>query len=980
MANQYLDLKIIECSRLHSEEAKSGNNENYAQWINNLTDIAHLDPGDKISVHGAMVSERGAGQSSSIEIKGTTLGFAKVFNYVDVLRENASGTLPSGYEKISCNASSQEIPIRDDTLTFNLEYYQTMNAHNYIHLPRNWWYNASAASREEQWTNNDSTKAGLNWSHNLIELDKYSLKQDYFVSQPGGVTYNIAERFYKPKNNNDKYTLMMRDNSYYSATSASGNLGGYPGDPDPPNVLPYKASLRRSRDPENTVYHVYKELKQITLPPGFNSPEFISTEITRQLQKINEEKIQSYTLDEEEAEFGLIKSQIPVYRTISTETYKPFNVANIFRSIASEDGDSNDYGVIEKAFKEYMFTGTSNHAGFDYLSQYHIVATKRPELYETGRLINIVGFKDDDPYEPIGNVGIYGSQLQNDWNNDEEYIVINQYYTKENCLLWRDFFLAQEKYPEIWDYMNSETNSYAEGDTIDNSRWTHMNRWSNSYQTYTENGEEAMLGSSHYSFHTWQSSAALQKLPLSSVILPLVYDPLSKDTFVEKADIDVKTPESSRKTSFGCISMNASGFIMFKTTPHNGVNSTLYTALRMPGAAQTANIAKTRKLGFDMHFNAPGMCYVLPYAGYSQYPDSYNSDTGPTAIGDYRISSNSDPWTDTFVDGAQFVNKLYLGADTPQLNFNGTNFTFSNLHTPLNNGNDNRVNNPSLPAALTTEAEAVVYKINPREQLNDWTPARVPIIKNASDVTINTQLEPWRIYDSHAGVYITDFNLTEQEWSGSLWDLLGFTYRQFNTTENTRLDRITNVNVNRLSIITTNADVATGDTKVYVQNPFNTVLYNNMMPITVNDTEAHVNPYVYRPSIAQKTVSVEIIADNLPTRMIRGYYTIRSNILQSAPFIGGYLNNTTMPIIGIVNKVNGYGDFYFGQESSLQFTVTKPLKLASISCSIHDPDGSYANCSEQSTVLFKIEKTVNTTFNVALEFLQDEQQQQQQKK
>ena len=105
--------------------------------------------------------------------------------------------------------------------------------------------------------------------------------------------------------------------------------------------------------------------------------------------------------------------------------------------------------------------------------------------------------------------------------------------------------------------------------------------------------------------------------------------------------------------------------------------------------------------------------------------------------------------------------------------------------------------------------------------------------------------------------------------------------------------------------------------------------------------------------------------------MIRGYYTIRSNLLSETPFIGGKINNTTMPIIGMVDKINGDGDFYFGQESSLQFTITKPLKLASLTCSIHDPDGSYANTSEQNTVLFKIQKNKKATFNVLQQILQE---------
>jgi hypothetical protein len=83
-----------------------------------------------------------------------------------------------------------------------------------------------------------------------------------------------------------------------------------------------------------------------------------------------------------------------------------------------------------------------------------------------------------------------------------------------------------------------------------------------------------------------------------------------------------------------------------------------------------------------------------------------------------------------------------------------------------------------------------------------------------------------------------------------------------------------------------------------------------------------------------------------------------------------------MPIIGIVDKINGDGDFYFGQESSLEFTVTKPLRLASVTCSVHDPDGSYARCSNQSAVLFKIQRPRSVTFNIAEELLEEQQQQQ----
>jgi hypothetical protein len=124
-------------------------------------------------------------------------------------------------------------------------------------------------------------------------------------------------------------------------------------------------------------------------------------------------------------------------------------------------------------------------------------------------------------------------------------------------------------------------------------------------------------------------------------------------------------------------------------------------------------------------------------------------------------------------------------------------------------------------------------------------------------------------------------------------------------------------------------------------------MYSNMInsPVTVkgwNASQVFIGYNKVLPQIIHRTQSIQIIADNLPTRMIRGYYTIRSNILEGTPFIGGKVNNTTMPIIGVVDKINGDGDFYFGQESSLTFTITKPIRLASLTIGIHDPDGSYA--------------------------------------
>ena len=956
MANQYTDLQIIECNRLHSEEAKSKNNENFALWQNNLQDIVHLNAGDKVSVHGAMISERGAGQSSSIEIKGESLGFTKTYEFTTIDEKNASESLATKYEIIECNASSKTIEIKDDTLNFTTSYYVTMNGHNYMHLPRRWWFKGSELLRE-QWSKADDLDAGLTY-HQPFK-DNFCFLDDFYQIVPTETDYNGNVKNFKAKNNNDRYTLMIRDKTYYSASSASGNL------PD-----------QYVRDPENAIYRTHKELKSFSIPPGFNSPEYVAEELTRQLQNIIEEREYKFKSETDTTNASVPGWEISPYRTISTETYKPFNVAYVY----------DDLGNIETDFGYYYnASGAVNNAsGYQWLSQYHCIATKRPELYEKGRLINFTEVTNGNrDYR-----GIFGITQSKVWRRTDNTIELLQQYNRETCEFWRDFFLAQELYPEIWNAFSDPRTDYDPNDTINNSRWLHVNRFKNASQSYNASSPplygNAMLGDSGYDLHSWNAGQGFQP---GSALLPIFYKPSDRDIFYDD-------PEEDQYT-FGCLKRDKiSNRLIITCTPNNGGDSALFNML----SQYSGGIVDQRRFGFDMHFTAPGMSYVLPYAGWMPEMNSYAVDS----TGNYELyygyyltaGGGVEQIGEHAIDSTLYKNKLYIGADSPKVQFDGTHFSLSDLHTGLNAANFNIAKNPYTGLDPTfgsndidPEADRQIYIINPKEQWNDWTPARKPYrfspesasSPNPTVELLNDNLEPWTIYDSLCGIFIDDINLTENEWIGTLWDILGFSYNQFNSKNHTRITRIDNNNVKDLSLITTNAEVNQGDTKVYIQNNWGAPLFNNMIGGggTIQKSDQDTPPLAtYFPEIKQKTESIKITADNLPTRMIRGYYTIRSNILQETPFIGGKVNNTTMPIIGIVDKINGDGDFYFGQESSLEFTVTKPLRLASLTCSIHDPDGSYARCSDQSAVLFKIQRPRSVTFNIAEELLEAQQQQQ----
>jgi len=766
---------------------------------------------------------------------------------------------------------------------------------------------------------------------------------------------------------------MIRDKTFFTENSL--------GTDDLPDV--------DMRDPENAIYRTYRELKEIEIPAGFNSPEFIATEISRQLQNIVNDQV----IVQDNS--GSDPYPQPFMKLVESETYKAFYTGNIddntlnnFIYYFNLEGSGNS-----SANKGYR-SGHTNASGFEWLRQYGIIACKYPELYEKGRLIN---------QDVNGSyTGIRGSEVFNGINmttaTSDTPLKLVYEYNASNCQLLKDFFDAQKLYPEIITNLNDSKSGYNDGCTIDNTRWIHINRHDENKQSLANpvSYNKTQLGyGGYYEPRSYVPDGTTQ---LQSLLLPLYFDHTQAETFYEDPQLGLN------QFTYGCIgkwyeSGTKKYYIAIYPFKHatNGIGSPPFEELKATGTGNPVEIEGGRRIGFDMHFNAPGMYYILPLSGYTTHPTPTSSYSSQLAI--YNVNDPTTNGTTTAPEylGNPFQKLLYIGADNPQLNWDGTNFNFSSLHTSMNRGNHLLGGLPVFGISDDDNAQDQVYKINPIEHYNDWTPDRCPYANNYTIQPFhvigsdsfelprpNTNLNPYTIFDQLCGIMIQDFGVGEDLWTRSLWGLLGFSYKQFHGTNN-RLVRIQRGNADNLSVITTNAEVVEGDTKIFSTNWASIPMYNNMIqtPFTIKGYNASGTTFKdYNkviPNIIHKTTSMTIIADNLPTRMIRGYYTIRSNILEGTPFIGGKVNNTNMPVVGVVNKISNFGDFTFGEESSLQFTITKPIRLASISVSVHDPDGSYARTSEQSTILFKIQRPVESTFNIAQAILQEEQQRQMKK-
>ncbi len=423
-----------------------------------------------------------------------------------------------------------------------------------------------------------------------------------------------------------------------------------------------------------------------------------------------------------------------------------------------------------------------------------------------------------------------------------------------------------------------------------------------------------------------------------------------------------------------------------------------------------------RKFGYDLHFTAPAQPVIALFNG-TQTGVNYYGEQFPKSImmndwGENQFFGTSALYENNF----GYINRRYIGADNPKVNWDGEHFNFSDLHTSVNlsargpdggfygvddiEGEDAETEKIFLTASVPTDEGESIYKINPLQNISEYCPALVPYQDQFTLYTrsglkdpgpgpqvgnpFNKNYQPYTIYDSLSGIFFEDMGYDEDTWDNGLWGIMGFTYAQFNGTDNNRLKRVDNTNINSLRSPTTNAEVKVTNTKNLVTNDQGVPFFSGNMPCPFTyylydaggvweeppvGTGPNIKYLPNFPVINVKTDSLKLTANRFPTSMIRGYYTIRSDIVPRSIFVGGRDNITNMPIVGVVNKENPQSDYYFGGESGVQFTIGQPTKLSSIKVGIFDPDGSYANVNDSSSVLFKIERQVNTSFNVIGEIL-----------
>lgn len=944
----YTDTKLIECNRRSSVEYKGGNYGNNAIFTNKLDAGISLKVGDTVSMETAIVSDLGAG-NDTIEFKGESLKKIKTFKYSNVRTAlhftDGIKTSLSGFSAQIIEPAEKSVELKDNEATISVSYYKTANGEGCFGLPRRFGYN-SALTGKNLFISNDTTTNGAT----RYQIHKGTfVDEDYYRDRNASAIFNddpfLNRELYKIRQDGTKYTIFARKYTYNNTNASSEEF---------PLVEPTK-NRNGSYDPALDEYNKYIELKTISIPKGRRSADFIAEKITRTLQNASELKtFNRATNNNLDIDFPY-ENQGILTATLKSETFKPFNC--------------HGYGTFNKTLFDQFNSTQFNIGTLKYLSGLQYISFKRPEFVEAGR-------NTRSPKEP--NKHIVEDMSDNASSGRlNTSITLSLTYTKDNLDKLSAFLKSQELFPEFWDIVKHPDSPYYSqilddvAITINNSRFFHMDQ-QNRFQSGKIHGRlHAEFGSDMYGDTSYEN--------IASQPLFIYYDKSQEDKYY---DSPFFTNASENQLTYGCFSKDEE-FNKIVIHPNGlscGIPAEYYNddGYFVGDSANPSylNTLECVYVGYDYHFTAYGNAAMGLWGDYINSNFSDNTEIGLRTINASGVVIN----TQTMED---IINQLYIGAPDPKLSYDSTKdrFGWEGFYTPEFEGNIEGAGEDTINKI--EDGSAQCYKINKRLKRNAYTPGMNPnqAQDNASYTTstngssekawelANKCIYPFSIIDSQSGIRIENFGYDESEWDQGLFSILGFSYNQLQaplTALNSRSARISDANLDSLNTLTTQADVKPGDVLTYTQNIFQANTYQSRIQCAqIFKAISPTRDIPFLTPIILPTSSNIITAESVPKQMLKPMYIIRSDVLEdSQAYLGSEDSGQPLSNIGYVMKNYNAGDYFYGQESSVTFTITRPKILTHITTAICDPDGTYSNVDDSSVVIYKIQNNRELPGNI----------------
>ena len=898
--------------------------------------------GDKVSVQGAYISEVGAG-SDTIELKGVESGKTRTINYIKEINEYPTAledkdpdtdapSLPliNGFQRIKSERDTFTYKIKDNETYISKQYYLNTNGESgYTFLPRRYIYPDRVGTDPiptSIWTTGDLYVSG----RSTEQIAGQFVSTDYMFIEggDGDQDYNASNGFYRIRSDNARLTLMRRMDGLAEFTILRDRTIRI-------NGAPIEGYYPTSTEPCEEIYNTFTDYFKISLDSGFASPESIAEEITKQMK--SPDTGTTFRINDNAGN--------PRDITISynSNTHKPFLCASVDTFSKAQLVAYNTRGA------------TDLQNSLNYISNYYNIFSKRPDMREAGQNCNTS----------------FGESMLNEVlvaDRTTSTIKTSWLWNQNNLDNLRALFKTQKLYPDLFDNENFHAIQppLVAEHSVKDTRFLHINR-------LELTGEK--LGGDNMNTTDNGSGKPLEETK-QSVPLFFYFDKDREDIYSE-----------GRSTAELCYGF-ATKFTLINTD-YIELHPELIGGINLGAFGNGTSIKKIHsgtKMGFDWSFNAYGSVMACGLNG--------RSDKDFNTVNEWGILNASSAGVKDINPVSGLLRYNYVGADNPVFKYDEDQqrFYFSQLHTAEVAGQatvgagDNfkgseRVDN-------TPQGGAVVYKVNKRVNKYTYTPDMKPY-ENQRNATFkptggtsgernlsikNRNINTWSIFDSVGGVFLTDLGYDKEDFRNSLWGILGFTYDQLFsplTADNNRISRVSQNNLSALALPTTNATVVPSDLKNYIVNQYGAVYFTNQIPTSSVITSTGLAPKLIEmnPAISQGTSSVNIQALNLPRKMIRPYYTIRSDLIDNNPYIGGKDSRTSLPVIGICDKQYSGADYFFGSDNEFTFTITKKKVITSITTAITDPNQTFARVDRDSAVIYKILKEQNQEVDLIGQYL-----------
>ena len=953
----YNETILLDCNRLSSEEfsASSLAIHDTAIFTNRVSSGLTLNIGDQVSIQSAHIAQRGAG-GSVIEFKGADIGSRKNISYTETTNASHFGfdfqfagvaggaqICPTGFAYETSETVTEMLRTRDNEASIVIDYHITANGENVISMPRNYG-NASIGHNASGLQGYNGS--GTNYKDGMVMNASYWGQYDGYVL--GAITYPVSashifegdfvhspgtlsssgtlgvNRIWKVKQDNTRFTLFKMKEIVWeygrvsSASNASWLKPNHPLAPDPA----CHALIR------------FKQKVNLSVPIGYNSPSNIASNITNELLETEQPKPYAFNSSPAMIVDSAVNKAIPCanYTTFNNDTNKDFfdstlNASNINIGVGASS-------VVSRL--------SSLH-----LANYGYIGFKRPDFVETGR--GAFAYHGNKLTAEIALANASTAIIYTNITYSEAVVkrIANLFDVEKNlCSDLLDGGLSEGR-TNYTTTFNSTSGSLS-ASFRDEARFLHIGLATSGL------GDYEALGSDMYNVsHTARANASdLTTAPLFIYFNKNCSHLTTNDTVADNLD----------NLAYG-FAINNGGLIAFTTERIGGIPTSYFKE------QASDKIDTGTKIGYDHHFFGYGNAALMPSSGY--FPLQY--------FGHQRFTLT------------ELVRNVYVGADNPLFNFDTveSRFTFSNLHTAEKVGNFYNAGDPQQADTVFSppssgEAGNDCYKINKQLHYTSWSPSMFPyslitIKGNASlnnqqsFISLNDQLMASVIYDSHSGIAIRDMGVEEEFWDKSLWGILGFEYGQFNASgsniQNANTIRYTD-NTTNSSGITTNANVTSTDSVNYLVNAFASNLFKPMINSDVEyynsskvmgtsrgDADYELQP----PSVIDATSTV-IKANRLPRKILRGYFLINSDLLDEANYLQTANPMRTMAMVG---KYSAAEDFVNYDGGGAVFTITRKKTITDIKTQILDPEGTTAQIGDNSGVIYRIDKQIQTDLRFA---------------